>query len=242
VSKARYRTWLRPGRLYPFVVLTVLCLAGCAFAVVSPWFLLLLIPAALFGYIAVILVLSAYRLGPGGAQRRIHELIAARTGAGSVLDIGCGSGSLAITIAKAWPAATVTGVDAWGPGWQYSQAMCEANAAAEGVAVTFRRQSGAALDFPGGTFDVVVSCMTFHEITDNTHKIDGVREALRVLKPGGRFVFVDPFADPAYYPYRSALPGTLTALRELVPLPFPLGHPKVLGRTMLAEGTKPQAL
>ncbi|GAA2611603.1 class I SAM-dependent methyltransferase [Paractinoplanes durhamensis] len=241
MPKASYRTWLRPGRLYPIAGLAALSLAGCALTVVSPWFLLFLVPLAAFGYIAAILLLSAYRLGPGGGQRRIHELIAARSGGGPrVLDIGCGSGSLAVRIAQAWPAATVTGVDSWGPGWHYSQRMCEANARAEGVAdrVVFRDQSGTALDFPDGTFDIVVSCMTFHEIKDE----GAVREALRVLRPGGRFVFVDPFADPAYYPSQAAIPGKLTPLGDLVDLPFPLRHPKVLGCAMLAEGTASPSL
>lgn len=241
MATAHYRTWLRPGRVYPFVVLTALSLAGCVLAVRSPWFLLCLIPLALFGYVTVILVGSAWRLGPGGAQRRVHELIAREVGNGrAVLDIGCGSGSLAVTIAKAWPATTVIGVDSWGPTWQYSQRLCETNADAEGVGerVTFQRQNAAALAYPDGTFDVVVSCMTFHEIIDNEVKTDGVREALRVLRPGGRFVFVDPFADPAYYPSADRVPGTKTPLSELIRLPFPLRHPKVLGRTMLAEGIK----
>jgi SAM-dependent methyltransferase len=241
MARARYRTWLRPGRLYPFVVLTALSLAGCALAVLSPWFLLFLIPFALFGYIAVILLGSAWRLGPGGAQRRIHELIARDVGNGNaVLDIGCGSGSLAVTIARRWPASTVIGVDSWGPGWQYSQQLCAANAEAEGVAdrVTFQRQNAAALVYPDDTFDVVVSCMTFHEIKDTDPKTDGVREALRVLRPGGRFVFVDPFADPAYYPSTASIPGTKTPLAKQVKLPFPLRHPNVLGRAVLAEGVK----
>ncbi|GIF22683.1 SAM-dependent methyltransferase [Actinoplanes tereljensis] len=232
----RYRTWLRPGRLYTVGVLSVLSLAGCVFALVSPWFLLFLVPLAAFGYITVILLGSAYRLGPGGAQWRIHETIARRAGSGTVLDVGCGSGSLSIKIVKAWADATVTGVDSWGPSWQYSRQLCLDNARAEGVVVTFLRQDAAALDFPDDAFDVVVSCMTFHEISGIA-----LREALRVLRPGGRFVFVDPFADRAYYPNFTPPPGTeeYTPLAEQVTLPFPLRHHKVLGRTMLLTGTKP---
>jgi SAM-dependent methyltransferase len=232
----RYRTWLRPGRLYTFVVLSVLSLAGCVLVVVSPWFLLFLVPLAAFGYITVILLGSAYRLGPGGAQWRIHEMIARRAGSGRVLDVGCGSGSLSIKIAKAWADATVTGVDSWGPSWQYSRQLCEDNARAEGVDVTFLRQDAAALDFADDSFDVVVSCMTLHEVSGGA-----LAEALRVLRPGGRFVLVDPFADGTYYPSFAPPPGTeeFTPLAEQVTLPFPLRHPRVLGRTMLLTGTKP---
>ncbi|MEU4236932.1 class I SAM-dependent methyltransferase [Actinoplanes sp. NPDC026619] len=231
----RYRTWLRPGRLYPIVVLTALSLAGCALGVLNRWFLLFLLPLSAFGYVSVILLGSAYRLGPGGAQRRIHELIASQVPGGRVLDIGCGSGSLAITIARRCPDATVTGIDSWGPGWHYSRQLCEENARVSGVTVRFERGSGAALDFPDAAFDVVVSCMTFHEIRD---KADCVREALRVLRPGGRFVFVDPFADPAYYPTPPRLPGSSCPLGDLVDLPFPLRHPKVLGRVLLLAGLR----
>ncbi|HEY3485151.1 MAG TPA: class I SAM-dependent methyltransferase [Ilumatobacteraceae bacterium] len=250
----RYRTWIRTPRVVVFAVLTGLGLAGTSLAVVSPWFLLFVVPTALFAYVTAILVFTWYRLAPrgGNAQDRIHELIVERANPrarSDMLDIGCGSGALAIKLAQAQTSATVVGVDSWGPNWQYSKAQCERNARIEGVEAqtTFSKQSGAHLEFGDDTFDVVVSCMTFHEIRDATSATAAVAEALRVLRPGGRFVFVDPFADPAYYPSTDDLRSVIdragasltefVALGDALPLPFPLRHPKVLGRAMLLVGT-----
>jgi len=91
-------TWIRTSRLYIFAAISVIALAGASLTLVSAWFALLLVPAALFGYIAVVLALTVWRLGPRGGnfQRRIHDLIVARAAvdpAGRGLDIGCGSGA-----------------------------------------------------------------------------------------------------------------------------------------------------
>ena len=247
-----YRTWIRTARLRAFAGLTLLCLAGCVFALVSPWFLVFLPALVLVGYITVVLALTVYRLGPRGGdfQRRIHLLVATTLSAppaGRALDIGCGSGSLAVKLAQAHPALTVTGVDSWAADWEYSSAECARNARLEGVAdrITFEQQSGSDLSFPDASFDAVVSCMTFHEIKENASKTDGVAEALRVLRPGGTFVFLDLFGDRSFYPDPAAVSAITGAeprpLSDLMPLPFPLRHPKVLGHAMVAAGTKSAA-
>jgi SAM-dependent methyltransferase len=253
--RPRYRTWIRSARLAAFAALSGICLVGSALSVLSPWFLLFLVPLAVFGYITMILALTVYRLAPRGGdlQRRVHDLIVAKAelAAGRALDVGCGSGSLAIKLATASPDSTVTGADSWGRDWEYSKELCEDNARIEGVAArtTFCKRSGAALGFADDSFDVVVSCMTFHEIGEVTRKSDGVVEALRVLRPGGRYVFLDLFGDPAFYrsigDVREAIGragasiAEFVSLADLLPLPFPLRHPKVLGHAMLVAGSKP---
>jgi SAM-dependent methyltransferase len=256
--RPRYRTWIRSTRLAAFAALSGVCLIGSALSVLSPWFLLFLVPFALFGYIAVILALTVYRLAPWGGdlQRRIHDLIVAKAElpvAGRALDVGCGSGSLVIRLAKASPSGTVTGVDSWGGDWEYSKEQCEENARIEGVATrtAFLKQSGAALGFDDGSFEVVVSCLTFHEIGDLERKSDGLVEALRVLRPGGRYVFLDLFGDPACYPSTADIREAtgragasiveFGSLADSLPLPFPLRHPKVLGHAMLMVGAKHDA-
>jgi len=249
-----YPSWVRMGRLVPFAVLAAASAIGLALSFVSRWFLLFALPLVLAGYITTILVGSARRLSPRGGdiQRRVHALIVTALDAepgSSVLDIGCGSGQLAIAVARTAPEATVTGVDSWGPTWPYSRQQCEDNARLEGVAdrVRFDAGSGAALPFAPATFDAVVSCMTLHEVADANPRSRAVVEALRVLRPGGRFVFVDPFADAAYYrsidDVRSVVASAgatarFDRLADLLPLPFPLAHPKVLGSVMLVAGSK----
>jgi len=166
----------------------------------------LLLPV--LGILAVIFLLCAlyfayarYMFSPGGGdiQTKVQDLvldhISGWDGVGKALDIGCGSGALTIRIAKAYPQAGVTGIDYWGSSWEYSQRVCDRNAEIEGVAerVTFQRASAASLPFDDGAFDLVVSNLVFHEVRDVRDKKILLKEALRVVKPGGWFVFQDLF-------------------------------------------------
>jgi len=116
-------------------------------------------------------------------------------GNGKILDVGCGNGALTIKAAKRYPDAKVLGIDYWGARWEYSKSDCEANAIAEGVAenVEFQKASASQLPFEDGYFDAVVSNLCFHEVADAKDKREVVREALRVVRKGGRFCFQDLF-------------------------------------------------
>jgi ubiquinone/menaquinone biosynthesis C-methylase UbiE len=116
-------------------------------------------------------------------------------GEGQILDIGCGSGALTIELAKKYRETRVIGIDYWGKQWEYSKTVCEKNAKIEGVAdrVTFQKASAAALPFDDGSMDVVVSNLVFHEVSGVKDKRELIREALRVVKKGGKFVFQDLF-------------------------------------------------
>jgi SAM-dependent methyltransferase len=135
----------------------------------------------------------------GNVQAKVQELVldhmSGWDGIGKVLDIGCGNGPLAIRIAKRYPQAQVVGIDYWGTSWEYSRGVCERNAAIEGVAerVTFDRASASSLPFDDEAFDLVVSNVVFHEVRDVRDKKELIKEALRVVKKGGWFVFQDLF-------------------------------------------------
>ena len=114
---------------------------------------------------------------------------------GQALDIGCGNGPLTIALALRFPDARVTGLDFWGESWEYSRDVCETNADNQGVAerTEFQQASAAALPFADGSFAAVVSNLCFHEVRGTRDKRELVREALRVLEPGGAFAFQDLF-------------------------------------------------
>jgi len=169
---------------------------------------------------------------------------------GEVLDIGCGNGPLTIRLAQRYPNARVIGVDYWGKQWAYAQGRCEKNAHREGVAsrVGFQKASASALPFEEGRFDLVVSNLTFHEVEDTPDKRDVVHEALRVVKPGGQFVFQDLFLWKRIYGTPEEL---LAAVRgwgiervEFIPtcntpfIPWALKLPFMVGTIAILRGVK----
>ena len=117
---------------------------------------------------------------------------------GKCLDVGCGSGALAIAVAKRNPQAQVVGIDRWGKEYaSFSKQLCECNAKAEGVKNTSFRQGDAThLDFADGTFDAVVSNYVYHNISGDRQKY--LLETLRTLKKGGTFAIHDIFSRAKY--------------------------------------------
>lgn len=248
-----YKTWVRTRPLVILSIITVVFLALSLLFLLHWLFLLFLIPAAIFAYMVAIVGLSKWRLGPGGFQARIHQLLVDRTSGGRILDIGCGSGHLLSKVARAHPNAALVGLDYWGDNWEYSSKLCIANFRAEGLDGRAEFVRGTASNLPAdlGQFDTVLSCMTFHEVRDTADKTVSLRQALRHLAPGGHFAFIDLFADPTYYPKQPAIEaaitesgGTITEhipLSSLIPLPFPLTHKRVLGHATLITGTRAQS-
>jgi len=97
-----------------------------------------------------------------------------------VLDLGCGTGTLAIAARRAQPCAEVHGVDA-DPA-MLGRARRKATAAAVDVAFTQARAE--ALPFADRTFDAVLSTLFFHHLPA-APKARAIGEVVRVLRPGG---------------------------------------------------------
>lgn len=118
---------------------------------------------------------------------------------GKILDVGCGSGALAIAAAKKNPQSEVTGIDRWGKEYaSFNKKLCEENAEAEGVAnVRFQQGDAAHLDFPNETFDAVTSNYVYHNIPSRDRQAI-LMETLRVLKKGGTFALHDIFSKAKY--------------------------------------------
>ena len=196
-----------------------------------------------------------YMFSPSGGnmQDRLYDLVIKSLDGeiqGNVLDIGSGNGILAIRLAQAYPTAQVTGVDYWGKNWEYSKSVCDENARLAGVEERIRFQKGdaAALNIPDSSFGAVVSNLTFHEVKTVPQKRELVKEALRALRPGGSFAFVDLFYDSKYYgdisEFESFLRGlglsqvTISPLAQAITLSKPLMHPRILGQAGIVWGKK----
>jgi len=119
----------------------------------------------------------------------------------SVLDVGCGTGDL-ILAAKAHtgPAGKVIGID----GSPKMINVAQRNATKANVKVVFQVGLIEEITFPDQTFDVVLSSLMMHHLTDNL-KCQGIAEVYRVLKPNGRFMIVD--LDPTRRSLLTLFPG-----------------------------------
>jgi SAM-dependent methyltransferase len=103
-----------------------------------------------------------------------------------ILDIGCGAGVDSIIAAlKTGPKGTVIGMDLSGE----MIARAEQNRSKAVIEnVTFIKGSAEDLPFSGESFCLVISNGVFNLVPD---KVTAIREVLRVLKPGGRFLMAD---------------------------------------------------
>ena len=108
----------------------------------------------------------------------------------SVLDVGCGTGTLTVQIKLAEPQATVIGLD---PDPDVLR-MAAAKAHKAGIDLRLERGSAASLPFEADEFDVVVSSLAFHHLIPSVKRM-ALAEALRVLHPGGHLWIVD-FGPP----------------------------------------------
>jgi demethylmenaquinone methyltransferase/2-methoxy-6-polyprenyl-1,4-benzoquinol methylase/phosphoethanolamine N-methyltransferase len=126
-------------------------------------------------------------LGKAPAIRKATVKLAHVAPGEKVLDVGCGTGSLAIDAkGKAGPAGEVHGIDA-------APEMIEVarqKAGKKGVDVGFRVGLIEDIPFPDGQFDVVLNSFVLHHLPHDL-KRKGFAEIHRVLKPGGRFLAAD---------------------------------------------------
>ncbi|MFQ5340234.1 MAG: corrinoid protein-associated methyltransferase CpaM [Anaerolineae bacterium] len=134
-------------------------------------------------------------LGRIGAVKRAIAEKHVRSG-DRVLEIGCGTGALAVMMAR--QGAEVVGVDV-------SPAMlgeAERKVAAEdlGDRITLRRMDASEIDrrFEAQSFDVIVSTLVFSELNEMEQRYV-LAAVQRLLKPGGRLILADEVAPEGFW-------------------------------------------
>ena len=235
-----YKNWMPKGMIYSFLGGTI----GCGIVAII---LALLLKGTLKTVLVIAFAAAAvifcgmtvwavlmHRAFSYDGKRQMSRQIIEGTAAhvklprgGRCLDVGCGSGALAIAVAKRNPQAQVVGIDRWGKEYaSFNKNLCENNAKAEGVKnTTFRQGDATHLDFADETFDAVVSNYVYHNIPgkaalptgqscsgsksrNGTVRIEDSRratarqkyllETLRTLKKGGTFALHDIFSRSKY--------------------------------------------
>ena len=115
----------------------------------------------------------------------IAELVRARVAAGQdarVLDLGCGGGHVAYAAAAAGGSVVAYDLS------HEMLAVVQAEAQRRGLAIETRQGAAEQLPFAAAEFDIVLSRYSAHHWTDFAA---GIREAARVLRPGGAAAFLD---------------------------------------------------
>jgi ubiquinone/menaquinone biosynthesis C-methylase UbiE len=103
-----------------------------------------------------------------------------------ILDLGCGTGTLAIMAKAAHPHTEVVGLDADSE----ILALARAKAEAAGAEVRFDQGLSTELPYEDGSFDRVLSTLFFHHLSSADKRLTAA-EVARVLRPGGELHVAD---------------------------------------------------
>ncbi|MFI7707276.1 class I SAM-dependent methyltransferase [Nonomuraea sp. NPDC049480] len=157
-----------------------------------------------------------------------------------LLDLGCGRGAVLLMAAERLDQGRATGVDLWRTRDQSGngESTTMANAEAEGVSDRVELVTGDMRDLPFGddAFDVIVSSLAVHNIPDAEGRARALREAHRVLRPGGLMLIADFQHTPAYEDTLRGL-GVVDVRRRDAGWRFWYGGPWF--RTTFVEARKP---
>lgn len=239
--------------------MTILWLAFELIAGVSYKFPVVTIISGIIGMIIFIMLIyfiyAYYVLSPQGGdlQSKISGVVAGKideNSSGKLLDIGCGCGILSVELAVKCPNLNIQGIDYWSSIWCYSKEKCEQLAKDYNVSerVSFLKASASALPFDDETFDIVISNMVFHKVAGAQDKREVIKEALRVLKKGGQFVFQDLLLKKKLYGTTDDLVQyikntgvesvSFNRLSEEITVPALLNNAMFFGDTAMLSGKK----
>jgi SAM-dependent methyltransferase len=124
-------------------------------------------------------------LGARTAHASLVEAAELRPGH-RVLEIGCGTGNLALLAKARQPAATVVGLDPDAA----ALARARLKARRRGLELLLDRGFADQLPHPDASFDRVLSALMLHHLPGD-EKPTALREVVRVLRPGGELHLVD---------------------------------------------------
>lgn len=128
------------------------------------------------------------------SQRLVHghllaQVAALQLGTGDIVDVGCGSGTLAIEAAKRFPGSNISGVDV------DPRMLKQARKKPGCQRITLVHSSATELPFNDQTVDTVLCSLLLHHL-ESEEKLAALLEAGRILRPGGILLLAD-YCAPA---------------------------------------------
>ncbi|RMH21611.1 MAG: class I SAM-dependent methyltransferase [Acidobacteria bacterium] len=163
-------------------------------------------------------LLTAHQLWCDDVARLLQGAALAGAGGRRVLDLGCGTGTSTFVAARLLAGAEVVGVD-------LARAMIERarrrhrRRHPDLTGVRFEVADAARLPFPDASFDLVLGHSVLYLLPD---RAAALRQARRVLAPGGRLLLMEPDAEGSLWRAAAANAGRLPGLlrRPLTGLRF----------------------
>jgi ubiquinone/menaquinone biosynthesis C-methylase UbiE len=131
-------------------------------------------------------------LAPG--VERLLDRVAAHVDAGAtrVLDIGTGTGQLAIAALRRWPSISVDGVDASSGMRAMADVLAGQALGQDARRLRTEVAFADALPYTDATFDLALSSFVFQLVPNRARAL---REARRVVRPGGTLAYVSWLRD-----------------------------------------------
>ncbi|MEO5963964.1 MAG: class I SAM-dependent methyltransferase [Candidatus Limnocylindrales bacterium] len=123
-------------------------------------------------------------------------------GAQRILDVGCGTGAMAVEAIRRWPGVEVHGIDASAGMLELAAREAAGLPGPDAGRLVFSQALADRLPFADREFDLVVSAFVLQLVPS---RFRALREMRRVLRPGGRLAYVtwlqggEPFAGDAIY-------------------------------------------
>jgi 2-polyprenyl-3-methyl-5-hydroxy-6-metoxy-1,4-benzoquinol methylase len=128
------------------------------------------------------------RLSPTSWLKSLPDVVERLEAGGRVLDVGCGAGRIALTLARTFPQATVVGLDPDEESIRQARAAAESLALGERVQFVARRTSDLE---PHERFDFITACDCVHDFAD---PLQTLKEIRALLDAEGVLFVVEPRA------------------------------------------------
>ena len=103
-----------------------------------------------------------------------------------ILDLGCGTGTLLVQLKQRCPDVQAVGIDID----EEVLAIAKKKAKEANTEIELKKQGAEQTAEPAESFHRVVSSLVIHHL-ETAAKVNAIKEAFRVLRPGGTFLLVD---------------------------------------------------